>query len=235
MKKIFTLLVMMSVLVVNAQTIRVFYNDNALNDCDTIFVPIDEHGDQVDTYLGYQNMSNNEIVFQVRKEIISIPQDGDMMFCINDCYTGNLSQPHTMAAGQIVGADDHVNAFHAIYSGSSEAALVKYTFFLANDENDKISFFIAYGTGSSIRPADMTKILNAYPNPAVRMVNIEYAAPASNASLVIKNLTGREVYRTAVSQTGKKQVDISQFNPGVYLYGVEVGGKMLCTKKLLVK
>lgn len=235
MKKIFTLLVLMSALVVNAQTIRVLHDGNTLNDCDTVFVPVDENGDQVDAFFGYQNMSNNEIVFQVRKEIISIPQDGDMMFCIDDCYTGNLSQPHTMAAGQIVGADDHVNAFHAIYSGSSETALVKYTFFLTNDENDKISFFIAYGTGSSIRPADMTKILNAYPNPAVRMVNIEYAAPASNASLVIKNLTGREVYRTAVSQTGKKQVDISQFNPGVYLYGVEVGGKMLCTKKLLVK
>lgn len=235
MKKIFTLLVLMSALVVNAQTIRVLHDGNTLNDCDTVFVPVDENGDQVDAFFGYQNMSNNEIVFQVRKEIISIPQDGDMMFCIDDCYTGNLSQPHTMAAGQIVSSDDHQFAFHAIYSGSNEAALVKYTFFLANDENDKVSFFIAYGTGSSIKPTDMTKILNAYPNPAVRMVNIEYAAPASNASLVIKNLTGREVYRTAVSQTGKKQVDISQFNPGVYLYGVEVGGKMLCTKKLLVK
>lgn len=233
MKKIFTLLVMMSVLVVNAQTIRVFHDGNALNDCDTVFVPLTDNDGEVDAFFGYQNMTNNVIEYRVRKEVISIPDGADMVFCVGDCYTGNLSQPHTMAEGQIVSADDPM-AFHAIYSGS-EAALVKYTFFLTNDENDKISFFISYGTGSSIKPADMTKILNAYPNPAVRMVNIEYAAPSTNAFLVIKNLTGREVYRTAVSQTGKKQVDISQFNPGVYLYGVEVGGKMLCTKKLLVK
>ena len=226
---------MMSVLVVNAQTIRILQDGNALNDCDTVFVPVDENGDQVDAFFGYQNMTNNTIEFRVRKEVISIPQDGDMMFCIGDCYTGNLSQPQTMAAGQIIGADDHLLAFHTIYSGSSEAALVKYTFFLTNNENDKTSFFIAYGGSSSIKPTDMAKILNAYPNPASRMVNIEYAAPSSNANLVIKNLTGREVYRTAVSLTGKKQVDISQFNPGVYLYGVEVDGKMLCTKKLLVK
>ena len=235
MKKIFTLLVMMSVLVVNAQTIRILQDGNALNDCDTVFVPVDENGDQVDAFFGYQNMTNNAIEFRVRKEVISMPQDADMMFCIGDCYTGNLSQPQTMAAGQIIGADDHLLAFHTIYSGSSEAALVKYTFFLTDNENDKTSFFIAYGGSSSIKPTDMAKILNAYPNPASRMVNIEYAAPSSNANLVIKNLTGREVYRTAVSLTGKKQVDISQFNPGVYLYGVEVDGKMLCTKKLLVK
>jgi hypothetical protein len=235
MKKIFTLLVMMSVLVVNAQTIRILQDGNALNDCDTVFVPVDEHGDQVDAFFGYQNMSNNAIEFKVHKEVISMPLDGDMMFCIGDCYTGAYSQPQTLAAGQIVGSDDHQYAFHAIYSGSNEAALVKYTFFLTNDENDKVSFFIAYGESSSIKPTDMAKILNAYPNPASRMVNIEYAAPTANASLVIKNLTGREVYRTAVSQTGKKQIDLSQFNPGVYLYGVEVGGKMLCTKKLLVK
>ena len=235
MKKIFTLLVMMSVLVVNAQTIRILQDGNALNDYDTVFVPVDENGDQVDAFFGYQNMTNNAIEFRVRKEVISMPQDADMMFCIGDCYTGNLSQPQTMAAGQIIGADDHLLAFHTIYSGSSEAALVKYTFFLTDNENDKTSFFIAYGGSSSIKPTDMAKILNAYPNPASRMVNIEYAAPSSNANLVIKNLTGREVYRTAVSLTGKKQVDISQFNPGVYLYGVEVDGKMLCTKKLLVK
>ena len=161
-------------------------------------------------------------------------EEADMMFCIGDCYTGVLSQPQSLAAGQIVSESDPL-AFHAIYSGSNQPALVKYTFFLTNNENDKISFYIAFGSGSSIRPNDMVKILNAYPNPATRVVNIDYAAPSSDAHLVIKNLTGREVYRTPVSQTGKKQVDISGFNAGVYLYGVEAGGKMICTKKLLVK
>lgn len=224
---------MMSALIVNAQSIKVFYDGNALNDCDTLFVPLNGQGEQVDLFLGYQNMTNDVIEFQVSKEEISVPEDADVMFCIGTCYMGNLSQPSTMAEGQIVTASE-ANAFHAIYTGN-DVALVKYTFFLTDEEDDKVSFYIAYGTGSSIRPADMVKILNAYPNPAVRVVNIEYAAPSTNANLVIKNLTGREVYRTAVSQTGKKQVDISQFSPGVYLYGVEVDGKMLCTKKLLVK
>lgn len=234
MKKIFTLLVMMSVLIANAQTIKILYNGNELNDADTVFVPLDGHGDDTEAFFGYQNMTNNAVEFQIRKEVISMNEEADMMFCIGDCYTGVLSQPQTLAAGQIVSESDPL-AFHAIYSGSDQPALVKYTFFLTNNENDKISFYIAFGSGSSIRPSDMVKILNAYPNPATRVVNIDYAAPSSDAHLVIKNLTGREVYRTPVSQTGKKQVDISGFNAGVYLYGVEADGKMICTKKLLVK
>ena len=234
MKKIFTLLLMMSVLVVNAQTIKLFHNDNALNDGDTVFVALDGHGDDVDVFFGYQNMTNAAIEFQIRKEVLFMDSEADMMFCIGDCYTGNLSQPLNMAAGQIVSASDAL-AFHTIYSGSNEVAMVKYTFFLTNNENDKTTLYIAYGTGSSVKPADMVKNLNAYPNPAVRTVNIDYTAPSANAYLVIKNLTGREVYRTPVSQTGKRQVDVSQFNAGVYLYGIESDGKMLCTKKLLVK
>ena len=234
MKKIFTLLVFMSALTLNAQSIRVLYENSPLSENDTVFVPVDGHSDQVDVFFGYQNMTSANIEFKVRKEVIFIPEEGDMMFCLGDCYTGNLSQPVPMTANMIV-PEDNLMAFHTIYSGSMESALVKYTFFLTDNESDHISFYIAYGTGSSVKPVDFVQALHAYPNPAVRSVNIDYAAPSANAFLVIKNLTGKEVYRTAVSLTGKKQVDISQFNPGVYFYGVEADGKMLCTKKLLVK
>ena len=77
--------------------------------------------------------------------------------------------------------------------------------------------------------------LRAYPNPAVNMVNIDYVALDNHTSLVIKNLAGKEVYRTPVSHSGKKQVDVSKFYAGVYFYGLETDGKMLCTKKLLIK
>ncbi len=234
MKKIFTLLLVMSALIVNAQSIKVLYNDAPMSENDTVFVAVDGHADQTDVFFGYQNLTNSAIEFKVRKEVVFKEEDADMMFCLGDCYTGNLSQPQTMEANQSVSASDAM-AFHTIYSGSTEPALVKYTFFLTNNESDHISFYIAYATGSDVKPADMVQALRAYPNPTTRVVNIEYAAPATNASLVIKNLTGREVYRTAVSMTGKKQIDVTQFNAGVYFYGVEVDGKMICTKKLLVK
>ena len=139
-----------------------------------------------------------------------------------------------LAANETVNATDEL-ALHVIYAGSAEPALVKFTLFRTDNENDKISFYVAYGTGTGIQEADMVKTLRAYPNPAIRSVTIDYVAPNSHSFLVIKNLTGREVYRTPVGTAGGKQIDVTAFTAGVYLYGIESDGKMLCTKKLLVK
>ena len=235
MKKIFTLLVFMSALALNAQSIKILNGNTPLNNGDTVFVSLDGIDGEISTYLGYQNLTDDDLSFRVRKEILLINEETtDIVFCLGECYTGNLSSVLTLLADETVASND-ANAFHATYAGESDPAVVKFTFFLTDNENDQVSFYIAYGQGVSVKTVDFVQVLRAYPNPAVRTVNIDYAAPASNAYLVIKKLTGKEVYRAAVSNTGKKQVDISQFNAGVYLYGVEANGKMLCTKKLLVK
>ena len=235
MKKIFTLLVFMSALALNAQSIRILDHATPLNDGDTITVPLADLDGEINTYLGYQNMTNDDLSFRVRKEQLVINEETtDIVFCLGQCYTGEFSSVLTLNAGETV-PDSDEDAFHATYAGTGDAALIRFTFFLTDNENDKVSFYIAYVEGNGFSQNDMVKALSAYPNPATRVVNIEYVAPSADAYLVIKNLTGREVYRTAVNQAGKKQVDISQFNPGVYFYGVESKGKMLCTKKLLVK
>ena len=225
----------MSALALNAQSIRILNGTTPLNDGDTVVVHLAGLDGEIDTYLGYQNMTDDDLSFRVRKEQLIINEETtDIVFCLGQCYTGELSAVLTIDAGETVPATDE-SAFHATYAGTGDAALIRFTFFLTNNENDKVSFYIAYVEGNGFSQNDMVKALSAYPNPATRVVNIEYAAPSADAYLVIKNLTGREVYRTAVNQPGKKQVDISQFNPGVYFYGVESKGKMLCTKKLLVK
>ena len=226
---------MMSVIALNAQSIKLFYESQELNNNDTIqeFLYNDEN--EVNTFLGYQNVTNNPIEFQVRKEILYFNEETTLLsFCLGNCYIGNLSQAIDMEANETVPAG-HANAFHAIYTGNKDAALVKYTFFNTEDESDNVSFYIHYSEGTGIRENEMQVSLRAYPNPAVSTVSIDYVAPYNNTCLVIKNLAGREVYRTPVSQNGKKQIDVSEFYAGMYFYGLESDGKMLCTKKLLIK
>lgn len=234
MKKIFTFLLVISALAVNAQSIKLFYGGNPMNNNDTVFLTMAGSDDQIDAFFGYQNTTSDYIEFKVKKEVVFKDEDADLTFCLGECYIGNYSQPIDMEPNQMVSADNSL-AFHAIYSGSSEPALVKYTFMLTENESDQVSLYIYYNGGVGIREADMVKVLRAFPNPASNSVHIEYAAPASGACLVIKNLTGKEVYRTAVSNVGTKLLDISSFSPGFYLYGIESEGRMLCTKKLLVK
>jgi hypothetical protein len=235
MKRIFTLLLVMFAVTVNAQSIRLFHNNNAVNDGDTVFVPLAAGYDEVSVYLGYENVTDDDVLFRVRKEVVTYSGDADdIYFCIGECYPGSLSSTLEILANETITADME-NAFHATYAGNGQTAVVRFTFFVVNNESDKVSFYVCFGNGSGIQASDLVKCLHAYPNPAQSVVNIDYMAPNSNSFLVIKNLTGREVYRTEVSFAGKKQVDISKFSAGVYFYGVESEGKMLCTKKLLVR
>ena len=234
-KSIFTLVLVMAAVLVNAQSIKVSYQGNELNSQDTVFLPIENSGEDVDAFFGYQNTTNAAISFKVRKEVIFKDDDADLMFCIGDCYTGDESGTLTLQPNEQV-TDHDVMVLHLIYSGPVVPAFVKYTLFRTDVETqDETSFYIAYGTGSGVREADMVKSLRAFPNPAVRNVTIEFVAPGNNASLVIKNLTGKEVYRASVASAGAKQIDVSSMSPGVYFYGIESDGKMVCTKKLLIK
>lgn len=234
MKRIVTLLLVIFAVAANAQSIRLFNGDAPMNNNDTVFLPNDGHGDQVDAFFGYQNLTSSTIEFKVRKEVIFQDPEADFSFCIGDCYTGNLSQPSTLNPNEMVASTDAMG-LHTIYVGPSEPALVKYTFFRTDDESDKVSFYVGYGTGTGVREGDIMKVLRAFPNPATNVVNIDFAAPEQDAFLVIKNLTGKEVYRAAISNVGRKQISVSSFSPGVYLYGVESNDRMLCTKKLLIK
>lgn len=234
MKRIFTLLLVMAAVAVNAQSIRLFNGETPMNNNDTVFVPFGDREDEVNVYFGYQNTTDADINFRVRKEIIFQGEGTLLSFCIGDCYTGEYSRTMVLEAGQMVPYSDEM-ALHTIFEGRPLPTLVRYTFFKTDDESDCVSFYLYYGSNSGLRETDMVKTLRAFPNPAVKTVNIDFAAPERNSNLVIKNLTGKEVYRTPVSNIGRKQVDVSSFSPGVYFYGVESDGRMICTKKLLVK
>ena len=235
MKRIITLLFVMVAVAVNAQSIKLFYGSQVLNDNDTILEILYDDENEINTFVGYQNTTENAIEFRVRKDVLFLNDETtDILFCLGECYTGNLSQPISLGANETVPVNSE-NAFHATYTGCKDAALVKYTFYNTQNESDKVSFYIHYSEGTGLRENEMQVSLRAYPNPAVNMVNIDYVALDNHTSLVIKNLAGKEVYRTPVSHSGKKQVDVSKFYAGVYFYGLETDGKMLCTKKLLIK
>ena len=234
-KRIFTLALLMSVMMLNAQSIKLFHESQVLNNNDTIQEFLYNSENEVETYVGYQNETNDLVEFRVRKQIIYLNDETtDLLFCLGTCYLGNLSNPISLDANASVPEND-ANAFHATYTGCKDAALVRFLFYNTDDESDTVSFYIHYSEGTGVRESEMQVSLRAYPNPAVNTVSIDYVAPGNNTNLVIKNLAGREVYRAPVSQSGKKQVDVSKFYAGMYFYGLESDGKMLCTKKLLIK
>ena len=134
----------------------------------------------------------------MRKDVLLFNEETtDIQFCIGNCYTGNLSLPISLGANEYVQTNAE-NAFHAIYAGCKDAAMVRYTFFNTQNESDTVSFYIYYTGETGLRESEIQVSLNAYPNPAVNSVNIDFVAPNNHTYLVVKNLAGREVYRTPV-------------------------------------
>lgn len=238
MKKIFTLVFIAIGFLANAQSLRLIKEDGSyVTNNETIEVNLPNGENETDTYFGYENLTSQGFGFYVKKEVLSFEGNDNSMilFCIGNCYEGDLSALITVGANQVVTATDPM-AFHSSFQGRPAKATVKYTFYAADNESDCVSFTINYKDGSGIRQADMVKSLQASPNPATNFVTVSFAAPSADSYIVIKNLTGKEVYREQVNgNSGRQSINLNGFSAGMYLYGIESDGKMLCTKKLLIK
>ncbi|MBL4709103.1 MAG: T9SS type A sorting domain-containing protein [Flavobacteriales bacterium] len=81
---------------------------------------------------------------------------------------------------------------------------------------------------------------SAVPNPAKNNVTISFhdhdnVMEVSNANIVITEVTGREVYNSSISINEAKQIDVSEFSSGVYVYRILYKGKTLVTDKLIIE
>ena len=81
--------------------------------------------------------------------------------------------------------------------------------------------------------------LTAYPNPATSSVTIAYDLSnlsSADTRVVITNLVGSKVaVRPIAGTSGKVSMDISNLDSGIYFYSIESAGKVVSTKKLIVR
>ena len=237
MRNLFTILFCLFAITLGAQPLTLKYENATLPNDATIYVqsPV---GVSTNTYVEFVNDKQEDVYFRVYKHVLTDVNPDAITFCVGGtCYPGNMSQELFLVAGASWGSDDLESMFHAAYTHQSAGTQrVRFTVVNADDANDTISFIINYTTTTGVQETPAVSKLSAYPNPATTSVTLEYNVQhAQNAYVVVRNLTGSEVYRTPVSFSGKSTVDVSSFRAGVYFYGIESDGRMLSSKKLLVK
>ena len=78
--------------------------------------------------------------------------------------------------------------------------------------------------------------LRVYPNPATRMVTVDYHATTAKQSIRITDLNGRLIYEANPARTGavSRRIDVSQWARGVYLMRIADGDR-LSVRKLIVE
>lgn len=187
------------------------YNNQPLHHNDTITQSVTNY-ELSNLYIGYANISSQEINFRVRRDNLTLAPGAESGFCIsNTCYTGNYSMEIPLAAGEVIDAAQESLALHATYmSIENGTSIVKYTLFNTADTTDAVSFFIRYqsGTGVDAHSASPVKI---YPNPASTCLYI--GGIDEPCSFVIYSLTGQSVMKGELN----RQITVESLPAGTYI------------------
>ena len=240
MKKIFLILFVCSLATAaSAQSIRLFNNGITVNDGDEVmmnFIP----GETTHFYMEYANVSDENAFYRVRREDVTVPSGDVLTFCVGGSCSQTLSGEFEVEARDTITMADSSMVFHVDYTAVKPHVLassrIMFTFYNTDDDNDAISFYLVVAPGTGVQQHEAVNMVSAYPNPATSVVNIQYHLSNGNAAnLVIRNIVGSEIYREEIYGEGKTTISTSDMAPGVYFYGVEENGKMMGTKKLLVK
>ena len=82
-------------------------------------------------------------------------------------------------------------------------------------------------------------LLKVYPNPADRVLNVEYQTPVSNdVNLIIYNMLGQRVYTStlprALLDTSLVSIDIGYFSAGTYILALKSGEDLINHKFMVI-
>ncbi|RIV21630.1 T9SS C-terminal target domain-containing protein [Fibrisoma montanum] len=85
---------------------------------------------------------------------------------------------------------------------------------------------------------DRISVSNIYPNPASEFAEIDYQinGPVGDARLTLLNILGSPIAEYSLDQNERKiRIQTRELATGYYLYRLSLNGKIVATKKLLVR
>ncbi len=113
-----------------------------------------------------------------------------------------------------------------------------------NTDNPR-DMFIIEGVYTVVAAADDNSVSHkdidlggVYPNPSNRIARIDYQIknPNVNARIVVDSFIGNPIYDFKLDPAQSTlEINVTDLNPGVYLYTLIVDNKNIVTKKLVVK
>ena len=121
---------------------------------------------------------------------------------------------------------------------AGDSATWRVTIFDILNPNDSASAIITWKVNSvSINEIRENEIsLNAYPNPVVNDLTIDYtiSAFANNARIEIQDITGKKIKRFAISnKQGQLFIDLKNYNSGIYFSTLIVNDQNILTKRII--
>ena len=167
-------------------------------------------------------------------------------FCWAVCYSeGQVSDGFQTPANHSVNipAGQSVTNFYSDYvpHNTVGVATYEYCFFDKNDSSDKTCVQITFDTQNvgveEVFQASGSAISESYPNPANNEAKINYSLKSDweTAEVTLYSMLGSKVKKIALKEKqGVLKMDVSTLPAGMYFYTLNVDGKNISTKKMLV-
>jgi hypothetical protein len=161
-------------------------------------------------------------------------------FCWGLCFGPDTYEspfPQNIGPGQVN------EQFYGDYSPQDVPgkSRIMYVFFDMNNRNDSVAVIVEFNASPAAIGDDLAKSVSfseAYPNPAINKVKIDYSimANVNNARIIITNMLGSKVKEIVLEElSGTASIEVSGFLSGIYFYSLVADDKLVLTRKFVVK
>ncbi|MCX6281900.1 MAG: T9SS type A sorting domain-containing protein [Bacteroidetes bacterium] len=190
--------------------------------------------------LKQKNISTGTQNYKVMKVVKSLADSQKAYFCFaGGCFSDTtIISPTTLML--TAGQEDNNFSGHITPNKHRGSSVVYYKFYNTRDANDTVGIYIQteiWGLGVSDLSNTKPELGLAFPNPANEKATVDYSLNTEgSARLVLQNVLGTPVREETVSGgSGQVKFNVSALPEGVYVYSLIVNGKIVSSRKLLVK
>lgn len=225
-----------------AQNLSLIFEGNPIAHGSTVQVMGDPTDEYIQARVDVKNNASTAIEVKVKKIIAA----GDTLpgtnnyFCWGVCFLPTI---YTSPNFITIEPDQVNNEFYGDYNPYAVIGIsrITYVFFDQNNVNDSVAVKVEYNASpASIGEGFSSgyKISEAYPNPAINTVNMDYSLPGDvrKASIVITNMLGSRVKEiTLTDLNGKISIPVNDLVNGIYFHSLLLDDKPVLTRKFVVK
>lgn len=239
MKNIYTiLLAFLPIIGLNAQTIKVTFENEEIANGDTVKVETTA-GEEVKSYFFLTNMTAAPIEARSLYSKLQTNEGDEILMCFGDCTADSISSFVSLTP-----SEEYRNFDIAYTPASDNPALIKVSLQKKNGEDAEtmISFFVKYHNPDVSLPTqskNQAPGVDVYPNPMANTAVVNYYIPSkyTNPQMVIRNMVGKtlKTYSLKSGVQTKLNISSSSLSNGVYFYSIISDGQTLTTKKLVIR
>ena len=233
-------------LAVQAQTFEIYEGVGSTTDISGTTVTINLNNDTYEGYFYVKNISGNPIETKVRRvNIVTTSSNVIYGICwgatstpgapgaVGTCYPPIDNSTYTTPSGAILDANNFglITSDVSFLNYANEP--VHFRYYIEDLNGIKYdSLDLKINTTLGVKEAKNIVSFNAYPNPANDVINLSVQGSTENSMKLI-DVLGNVIVEEKFGSS--KKLDVSQFKNGVYILTIYSNGKMVQTKRVVVR